>query len=609
MYVVTFYSFKGGVGRSMALVNVGVKLAISGRRVLLVDFDLEAPGLTTFDQLKIPTPTGGVVDFVCDYLANGRAPDFRDHVFKSQMLASEKGGLWVMPAGRRDAEYSQRLGTIDWQRLYAELDGYLLFEDLKAQWEAALQPDYVLIDSRTGYTDVAGICTRQLPDATVLLFFPNEQNLQGLREVVGDIRREEHGPQQKAIKLHFVTSNVPDLDDEDEILAGRISQFKRLLQYDNLSATIHHYDSLSLLNQAVFTYERPKSRLAREYESLCSQIVRANLSDREGAMDFLRNLGEVDGPVRDWDLNKNLEFIHDHYDADGEVLSNLARIQFQLGRNEEALSLYNEAASKGFEDAALLLARARLNLATQRSSLAQADAERLLELSSAGFFQVHAAVRLLLQLHIGSLKTLAESNAFNSLSPFERLEIVDELAIDRLLLPVIEEILRRLSSSNDANTPAPLVAQLRSMTYNPWVLCLIGQRKFVEAMEMIDGQGLPPNRMPVYDAFNYGMARWGKTGLTPHDCFKRVVECDQEMRLDKSLNQMQCAAIAYWAIGEVEEAARRIKHAKESISARKRREFSAWRYLKVTPSEFRTDIEAIMAMVKGEDVSPSVFGI
>ena len=44
VYISTFYSFKGGVGRTMALVNAAVELARRGRRVLAVDFDLEAPG-------------------------------------------------------------------------------------------------------------------------------------------------------------------------------------------------------------------------------------------------------------------------------------------------------------------------------------------------------------------------------------------------------------------------------------------------------------------------------------------------------------------------------------------------------------------------------------
>lgn len=46
--VVTFYSYKGGVGRSFALANVGVLLSRWGFRVLCIDFDLEAPGLAHF---------------------------------------------------------------------------------------------------------------------------------------------------------------------------------------------------------------------------------------------------------------------------------------------------------------------------------------------------------------------------------------------------------------------------------------------------------------------------------------------------------------------------------------------------------------------------------
>ena len=53
MYVTTFYSFKGGVGRTMALVNVAVELAQRGRRVLAVDFDLEAPGIDTFELVPV----------------------------------------------------------------------------------------------------------------------------------------------------------------------------------------------------------------------------------------------------------------------------------------------------------------------------------------------------------------------------------------------------------------------------------------------------------------------------------------------------------------------------------------------------------------------------
>ena len=56
MYVVTFYSYKGGVGRTLALLNVAYELADSGQRVLVVDFDLEAPAI---HSNRWNTPTGG----------------------------------------------------------------------------------------------------------------------------------------------------------------------------------------------------------------------------------------------------------------------------------------------------------------------------------------------------------------------------------------------------------------------------------------------------------------------------------------------------------------------------------------------------------------------
>src|SRR5207244_7029673 len=135
----------------------------------------------------------------------------------------------VMPAGQRDATYQSALARIDWPKLYREEDGFLLFEDTKAQWEQEYKPDYVLIDSRTGHTDVEGICTRQLPDAVVVLFFPNEQNLVGLQDVCRRIRSEQTSGLEKLIQLHFAMSNVPDLDDEDRVLTHIRERFTRYL--------------------------------------------------------------------------------------------------------------------------------------------------------------------------------------------------------------------------------------------------------------------------------------------------------------------------------------------------------------------------------------------
>ena len=298
MYSITFYSFKGGVGRTLALVNVAARLARMGRKVLLVDFDLEAPGLETFDRLRPPQAHPGMVEYVTEYMRTKCAPNIRDYVYSAGSVGKKGGQLWVMPAGRRDEMYQSALAKIDWLALYRDCDGFLLFEDTKAQWEQAFNPDYVLIDSRTGHTDVEGICTRQLPDAVVVLFFPNEQNLVGLKDVCRRIREERTSGLEKDIRLHFVMSNVPDLDDEDRVLRDRRREFEKELGYDQLDAIIHRYESVLLFNQAIFVLDRPKSRLAREYERLVKSLIMYNLADRAGAWLFLNHYPDI--PWRLW---------------------------------------------------------------------------------------------------------------------------------------------------------------------------------------------------------------------------------------------------------------------------------------------------------------------
>jgi MinD-like ATPase involved in chromosome partitioning or flagellar assembly len=293
MYTITFYSFKGGVGRTMALVNVAAQLAMMGRKVLLVDFDLEAPGLETFEHLRPKEPHPGLVEFVTEYRRTHCGPDVKSYIYPTTPVGKDGGEIWVMPAGRRDAQYHAALAKIDWLKLYREEDGFLLLEDAKAQWEREFpKADYVLIDSRTGHSDVEGICTRHLPDAVVVLFFPNEQNLLGLQDVCRRIRSEQTSGLKKHIELHFVMSNVPMLDEDDKPLRRLLESFRTELGIHNPSLLkIHHHESNSylLLNQAVFVLKKPRSQLAREYKRLARRIMAYDWADPLGAYWFLRN--------------------------------------------------------------------------------------------------------------------------------------------------------------------------------------------------------------------------------------------------------------------------------------------------------------------------------
>lgn len=176
---VTFYSYKGGVGRTLALANAAYLLATSedSLRVLMWDFDLEAPGLQQIFKETHVNQLGGFVDMVTEYAQKAEMPDVSDYIVKTSTP-----GLDLLPAGKMGKAYSKKLEKLNWQDLYNGFYGWEFIEKVKDDIQS-LKYDYVLIDSRTGYSDVGGICTQQLPDLVVLLFRLNDQNIAGSSQV------------------------------------------------------------------------------------------------------------------------------------------------------------------------------------------------------------------------------------------------------------------------------------------------------------------------------------------------------------------------------------------------------------------------------------------
>ena len=106
MFTVTFYSYRGGVGRTTALVNVAVDLALRRRKVLLLDFDLEAPSLNSFAPKQPDGPQPGLVEFIDAYVHWGKTPESAgDYVYQIEPVRENSGEIWVMPAGRGDNDY------------------------------------------------------------------------------------------------------------------------------------------------------------------------------------------------------------------------------------------------------------------------------------------------------------------------------------------------------------------------------------------------------------------------------------------------------------------------------------------------------------------------
>jgi tetratricopeptide (TPR) repeat protein len=193
--IITFYSYKGGTGRSMAVANVAWILASSGKRVLTVDWDLEAPGLhryySPFLGDKDLTGSEGLIDLLIEFrdataVGGGGSSDDKWHEAYADIAAyvvsldwdfPGGGTLDLLPAGRQGASYSARVNSFDWVEFYERRGGGVFLEAIKEKMRADY--DYVLIDSRTGVSDTSGICTVQMPDVVVVCFTLNNQGIKG----------------------------------------------------------------------------------------------------------------------------------------------------------------------------------------------------------------------------------------------------------------------------------------------------------------------------------------------------------------------------------------------------------------------------------------------
>lgn len=233
---VVFYGLKGGVGRSTALAMLAYILAREGKRVLLLDFDLESPGLSGLLLPADRVAGFGLVDwFIEDAVHQGDAV-LDDLVADSPLADHTTGRIRVAAAmGQGESAYLAKLA-----RVYADVptpSGPERFskrmERLVRTLEARERPDIVLIDSRAGLHDLAAISIATLADLALLFATDSEQNWQGYRQLFA------HWQQRPAVlrgvreRLWIVRAMFPETEQKE--------RFNRFLErsYDLFSENLY----------------------------------------------------------------------------------------------------------------------------------------------------------------------------------------------------------------------------------------------------------------------------------------------------------------------------------------------------------------------------------
>lgn len=226
---VAFYSFKGGVGRTTALIHVAWLLVKQGKKVVAVDLDIEAPGLSKALDLD-DLPEVGIVDY---FYERAYAPDGANYEiqigdilaeYRDQQLGDTRGGrFFVVPTGKLDLDY---LAKVDDLKANAWVNGDeslwdVFIRDIKKQ----IEPDLILVDSRTGLNQWGAFSLVQAADSAILVLFPNAQNAEGAKilvQALGSLGKQN---------INFVFSPIPNSDSK---------KTAQLIQSD-LSEILNHF--------------------------------------------------------------------------------------------------------------------------------------------------------------------------------------------------------------------------------------------------------------------------------------------------------------------------------------------------------------------------------
>ncbi len=217
--VTTFYSYKGGIGRTTTLVSFATFCArVKKKKVVILDCDFEAPGFTNYFDMNTErlAKINGVLEYLLDkqFLGDNKKLNIDDYSLKVGQDYSGEGDIYVIPAGNlsnASADDTERTHRQHYLEGLARLDiasvKYLTrqFQDFISEINDQLKPDIILIDSRTGLNDIFTILSN-ISKVLIGFFGNNIQNRIGLEQFL-DI----FGNTESTKNIFLVNSIVPDV--------------------------------------------------------------------------------------------------------------------------------------------------------------------------------------------------------------------------------------------------------------------------------------------------------------------------------------------------------------------------------------------------------------
>jgi MinD-like ATPase involved in chromosome partitioning or flagellar assembly len=200
--IVSFYSYKGGVGRSTLVAIVASLLARAGDRVIVIDLDLEAPGQQTLFAVE---PERGVIDYAIEHVALGSAGLQSLLIDVATQVEGATGTVHLVPAGSLGWSYVEKLARLDFAAHTSEAGDSPVHEALTSllkRLKAQNTPDWILLDARTGIHDLGGLAMHAFAHVDVLVGRDGRQAQEGLKLCLEALARRRRPEDIRPLIVH-----------------------------------------------------------------------------------------------------------------------------------------------------------------------------------------------------------------------------------------------------------------------------------------------------------------------------------------------------------------------------------------------------------------------
>ncbi len=222
---IAFTSLKGGVGRSTALTVVAAEHARVGRNVLVIDLDLEAPGIGSLLLSADRLPSYGVIDYLVERNFGAVDHSLVQDMLGTSALTQGQGLVHVAPAvGTRSLEHPQNylaklsramLEAVSEQGASISLAGKLgeMLRDL----EALRRYDLVLLDVRAGLAELTAGPLLYFGAEVLIFATAQEQSVQDLSFLFAHLGTlATAGKTHLSEKLKMVHSKASSIERADQ---------------------------------------------------------------------------------------------------------------------------------------------------------------------------------------------------------------------------------------------------------------------------------------------------------------------------------------------------------------------------------------------------------